>query len=297
MQRTLSALYDHRTDAMSAVDDLIAAGISRDHISVISGSEPGESGDKGTTYGTEREEPGFWESLASIFSTEEERRVHDEGISRGGATIVATVDDSQLDRAIDILESHNAADLEERERSWNAGAGDGPYRPGAPSIGMGAETGSVPTAGAAPGMAAPQSMGRTFEEQQRAASGEEAIPIAQEELHVGKRDVRSGRVRVHTRVVEEPVSEDVRLREESVAIERTPVDRSKGGIAREPFQERTIEAEERHEEPVVSKEARVTEELRLRKETGERVERVQDTVRHTEVDVEDDRSETEKGRS
>jgi uncharacterized protein DUF2382 len=51
-------------------------------------------------------------------------------------------------------------------------------------------------------------------------------------------------------------------------------------------QEQSIEVQEFAEEPVVSKEARVVEEVRIGKETSERTETVRDTVRHTEVEVE-----------
>jgi stress response protein YsnF len=56
------------------------------------------------------------------------------------------------------------------------------------------------------------------------------------------------------------------------------------------FQERTIEVEERGEEAVVSKEARVTEELVVRKDVEQRTQTVSDTVRKTEVEVEDERT-------
>lgn len=302
MDRTLSALYDHRDDALSAVDDLVAAGIARDDISLVSGSEPGETASIGNTYGTEGEEPGFWQSLVNLFSTEEDRRLFEEGIGRGGATVIASVDDSHFDRAVEIMESHHAVDLDERAQGFRAQE-KGPYAPGAPSVGLGPETGAVAgvdavTSGAPD--ATPSDVPRaaqTTTEGRTGVSGEETvIPVTEEELQVGKRELGGGRVRVHTRVVEKPVSEDISLRDESVAVERTPVDRPVQA-GDEPFQERTIEAEERHEEPVVSKEARVTEEVRLRKEAGEHVEHVEDKVRHTEVDVDDERSETEQGRS
>ena len=57
----------------------------------------------------------------------------------------------------------------------------------------------------------------------------------------------------------------------------------------EAFVDRTLEAEERAEEAVVGKEARVTEEIGLRRESDERTETVSDTVRRTEVEVEDER--------
>jgi stress response protein YsnF len=47
--------------------------------------------------------------------------------------------------------------------------------------------------------------------------------------------------------------------------------------------------EERSEEAVVSKEARVVEEVVIHKDAEQRTETISDTVRRTEVDVEDER--------
>lgn len=293
MDRTLSALYDHRDDAISAVDNLVSVGIPRDHISVLSGSEPFErTGGAGGGYGTQREETGLEASLSRMFGSDTDRRIIEDTVSHGGATVVARVDEGQIDRATEIME-RGAVDLDERGREFGM-QGDGPYRPGAPSIGLGAETGTATTAGAAV-PAAPAVPEGTMGARTGISGEEEVIPVMEEELQIGKREVSGGRVRVHSHVVEEPVSEDVRLRDESVSVERTPVDRPVRATD-EPFQERFVEAEERHEEPVVSKQARVTEEVHLRKEAGEHVERVEDTVRHTEVDVEDERTTTKKGR-
>ena len=120
---------------------------------------------------------------------------------------------------------------------------------------------------------------------------DKVIPVAEEELHVGKREVNRGRVRLHSRMVERPVQEQVSLREERVKVERRPVsgNAQRGAVGGDPFQERTIEVEERGEEAVVSKEARVVEEVVVRKEADQRTETVSDTVRKTEVDVEDER--------
>ena len=59
-----------------------------------------------------------------------------------------------------------------------------------------------------------------------------------------------------------------------------------GAPSGDPFQERTIEMEERDEQAVVSKQARVTEELVVHKGVEQRTETVSDTVRKTEVEVE-----------
>jgi hypothetical protein len=53
-----------------------------------------------------------------------------------------------------------------------------------------------------------------------------------------------------------------------------------------PFQEGAIEIKEHAEVPVVTKETRVVEEISLNKEVNEHNEKVKDSVRKTEVDVE-----------
>lgn len=56
----------------------------------------------------------------------------------------------------------------------------------------------------------------------RANTQETTIPVLEEELQVGKH-AAEGEVRVHTTVTEQPVEEQVHLREERVAVERRPV--------------------------------------------------------------------------
>jgi len=75
------------------------------------------------------------------------------------------------------------------------------------------------------------------------------VPVYEEQLRVGKRDVSHGRVRIGSYVVETPVNEQVRLHSESVQVERKLVDRPvAAGDAL--FHDRVIEAEERAEEAV-----------------------------------------------
>ena len=112
------------------------------------------------------------------------------------------------------------------------------------------------------------------------------IQIIEENLQVGKREVKTGGVRLRSRIVERPVEESLRLREERVTLERNTVDRPATAADLSNFQEKNIELVERAEVPVVSKEARVVEEVSLSKEVEERTETIQDTVRKTEVDVE-----------
>jgi stress response protein YsnF len=93
-------------------------------------------------------------------------------------------------------------------------------------------------------------------------------------------------------VRETPIHEQVNLREEHVSVERRPVSGEAGrqGISDAAFQERNIEMTETSEVPVVDKEARVTEEMVIKKTADQRTENVEDTVRRTEVEVDEDRN-------
>jgi uncharacterized protein (TIGR02271 family) len=94
-------------------------------------------------------------------------------------------------------------------------------------------------------------------------------------------------VRVVSHIAETPVEEQVTLRDETVRVERTPVNRPASEADFEALTGGPIEITEVDEEAVVSKQARVIEEVVIGKETTEKTETVRDTVRRTEVEVED----------
>jgi uncharacterized protein (TIGR02271 family) len=212
---------------------------------------------------------GLAGALVDAGVDENDAHAYAEGIRRGGALVTVRASDTEVDRIVDILDDEGTVDFDERETTWRSEGWTG--------------------AGATSSTASAGLTDRVASTSDRA---DEVIPVAEEELHVGKREVNRGRVRLHSRVVERPVSEQVSLREEHVQVERRPVSGTTqaGTLAGDPFQERTIEVEERGEEAVVSKEARVVEEVVVRKEADQRTETVSDTVRKTEVDVEDERS-------
>jgi uncharacterized protein (TIGR02271 family) len=120
------------------------------------------------------------------------------------------------------------------------------------------------------------------------AVDQQTIPIIEEELRVGTREVVRGGARVQTRVEDVPVQQDVELLEEHARVERRPSTRliaeaelAAGGL----LQERVIEVAQMREEAVVTKQAFVREEVVVSKTVERRVERIDDTVRRTEVEV------------
>ncbi len=145
-----------------------------------------------------------------------------------------------------------------------------------------------------------QRMGITAE--QRSASGEqrmgaahgqddEAIPLAEEQVQVGKERVERP-VRVRRFVVERPVEQQVNLRDERVEIERRPAQGTTVGDR--AFEERTIEVRESHEVPMVNKTAEVSEEVAVRREGTERTETVRDTARKEEIEVDREQQPTNR---
>ena len=120
---------------------------------------------------------------------------------------------------------------------------------------------------------------------QTSTTNETVIPIVEEDLVVGKRQVSRGGVRVFTRLVETPVERQVTLREEHATLERHPVNRPISEAEINAFQSQSFEVHEMAEEAVVGKTARVVEEIHIGKESTERTEQIKDTVRKTQVEV------------
>lgn len=190
---------------------------------------------------------------------EPDRRLYEEGVRRGGALLTVNVQDQYADEALRVIEDSRPVDLDAREVEYQeAGFLDAP-----PAAAAGADI-----------------------DRRTDLAGEERIPLVEERLVVGKREVNRGGVRVRSYVREIPVEEQVRLHQERVEVERRPVNERLAGAAGDVFRERDIEVVERAEEAVVAKEARVIEEVVVRKEETDRVEEIDDTVRRTEVDVE-----------
>lgn len=112
------------------------------------------------------------------------------------------------------------------------------------------------------------------------------LPVIEENLEVGKQQVKTGGVRITSRIVERPVEERINLHEEHVNVERTPVNRpvEQGDV--NAFKEEEFELTEHAEVPVINKEARVVEEVSLNKEVEEKEETIRETLRNTQVNSE-----------
>lgn len=283
MSQTITALYDDQAQAQTAMSKLVAAGFSQSSIRLTPGSSTTTTRSSTGSYDHTRDEGGFWAGLKDLFMPEEDRYAYTEGLSRGGTLLTATVEDSRVPAAMDILEENGSVDLDEREASWRKEGWSG-YEGATGSSAVGA-VGSTAGATAARAEGATEAVAAHG----AAQTGTDYIPVVEERLNVGKRMVDSGRVRVRSYAVEEAVSENVTLHDETVQVDRRVVDRAVAPGDEALFADKVIEATETREQAVVSKDARVVGEVGIRKDATQRTETISDTVRRTEVEVEDGR--------
>ena len=267
MTHTVVGLFDSKTEAQAAMRDLVAAGFAEENIDFsnrrFDETTSGATTSNTTTGTTGGGVSGFFNSLFGDDSPE--ARTYSEVATDTEAILTVQTDSDERARQIaDILDRNGAVDVDARAAQYQANY---------------AQSGGTATQNrtAATG---------DMTQNRTAATGDMTIPIIEEDLQVGKREVQGGGVRVHSRVIEKPVEETVRLREEHVVVNRRPVDRAVTDADMSSFKEGDIEITERSEQAVVSKQARVVEEVEIGKQVTEREQVVSDTVRRTDVDVE-----------
>lgn len=279
METTIIAVYDNYADAEKACNALADAGIPRANTQISSQSGSSLTGsDVGTTTttATHHEGSGIGNFFRSLFGADDEREhrdVYAESVRRGSTVVtVDSISAAQADEVTAILNRYDPVDIDERSNQWRSQGWAG-YDESAPML-TGDELVRERSTYSTPKKAARTDL-----------SESETIPVIQEELKVGKRMVQRGGVRVVQRVRETPVNETVNLHEETVKVERRPVDQPATAADLAAFKEGTVEMREMAEEAVVSKSARVVEEVVVGKESRDRTETINDTVRRTDVDV------------
>ena len=263
MTQTITALFDRPAEAQAAQAKLVAAGIPQSAIRLVQGAQTARTSG---SYDYHKDEGGFWDSLKDFFMPEEDRYAYSEGLSRGGTLLTVQTDQAQIETAYDILEQSGSVDLDQREASWRKEGWSGYSATGGATAATSGTTAAAGTTGAAGGAA--------YTSGERSATAtttgeKDYIPVVEERLNVGKRVAEAGRVRVRSYVVEKPVEEQVTLRDETVHVDRRPVDRAPTAADEALFENKVIEATELREQAVVSKDASVVEEVGIRRDCQE----------------------------
>lgn len=192
----------------------------------------------------------------------DDARDYATNVGQAGALVMVRADDTRTDEAVEIMNRYYA----ESERS--------DYSGDTAEYATGSEVAGV-TAGSETSY-------------QAGGSDEARLAVAEEQINIGKREVSRGGVRVRSVVSETPVEEQVTLRDETIQVDRHAVDRPVTDADNNVFRDETLEFTETDEEAVVSKDARVVEEVVIGKTAEQRTETVRDTVRRSDVEVEQD---------
>ncbi|AHM63588.1 hypothetical protein D770_26725 [Flammeovirgaceae bacterium 311] len=185
--------------------------------------------------------------FASLFGSDDEVNTYSDAASRGTVVTVHASSRNEAERAATILDKFGSIEIGDSRQSSRSGAGS--------------------------------ASGHTN------TTGDRTIPVIEEEMQIGKREVETGSTRIRSRIIERPVEEHLRLREEHISVDRRPVNRPANDADMNAFKDTTIEAREHAEVPIVNKQARVVEEVNVHKEVSEHDEAIRDTVRKQEVDV------------
>lgn len=286
MAQTVIGLFDSASEAQQAVQKLMSAGFVQSNVDVaaqdaqqaqrLTGSGPsGRNNDpsdfqntsgtavEGAADATARAAGRAEDSISSFFSNlfggddNDDARAYTTATRSGRSVVtVHAASADEAERARDVLDDNGAIDVHE-------GYTQGAY-----------------------GMSGAQGYAASGTQAAGTAEGAQKLNIIEENLQVGKRVEQTGGARIRSRIIEKPVEEHVRLREEHVNVQRRDVNRPATEADFAAFKEGEISVTESAERAVVAKEARVVGEVSIGKEVTEREQVVRDTVRSTVVQVE-----------
>lgn len=325
MKHTLVAAFDQLDQALQAKQQLVGLQILESSIDISSSAAASttstgvDTSTSTSAHTATQHDESFGEKVShffgSLFGNDDDDKPHRHGTAypeayrRGATLLTVTVDTDDLaEEAEDILEHNGAIDIDERSATWGSDGADSLYANEAGNSAvhggtkhiagthLGTDVERTADVTDVPGEAvysnaSTLAAGNTdalAASTSNLTTGTTAIPVIEENLRVGKREVNTGRVRVVSRVTERPVEETVSLHEEHAHIERRPVDRAVGADELNSFKAGSIEIQETAEEVVVEKNARVVEEVVVGTRGTDHQETVRDTVRRTDVDIENE---------
>jgi uncharacterized protein (TIGR02271 family) len=250
------AAYDTAAHAQSAVAALRAGGFADADISVI---DQARVRSVVSDIDTRADAHGIWHSLFGHDVHEHEAEVYHRAVQMNGVVLAVRVLDREVAHALGILNTARPIDVNDR-----------------------AITSGLAEPARVEAIARKQTVAVT---PKLAAVHDEVLRLAEEQLHVGKEMVQTGETRVRRFVTEREVAQDISLHEEHAQIMRRVVNDPKS-IVDIDWADRTIHVVETAEHALVSKSARVVEEVELSKIGSDHVETVHEKLRRQQVEIE-----------
>jgi uncharacterized protein (TIGR02271 family) len=262
---TLVAAFDTPEHAMAAVNALKAEGFHSDDVSVFDHSRLKVGKD---VVGTEPEQYGVWQRLFGDDLNHYEASVYGSTIDDGGTVVSVRVPQDQVAHASGVLDLHHPINVQDRAVTSGIAA---PAHVEAAARSMAA----VPLAKAQTVAVTPK----------LAEVHSDTLRLAEEQLQVGKKLVETGRTRVRRFTTERDAAEDVTLHEEHAEVLRQAISEP-AELTDIDWADKELEVTESKEQALVSKTARVVEEVSLRKKGDDHVETIHEKLRRQQAEVE-----------
>jgi uncharacterized protein (TIGR02271 family) len=262
---TLVAVFDTPEHAQAAIEALKAGGFHEDDISVF---DRGRLAAGAGTIAKNVKEDGLWHRLFGGNLYEHEAGVYGQTVERGGTVVSLRVLGTEVAHATGILDLHRPIDVQDR------------------AVTSGVASAASVEAAAKTIVAAPITVAQTIAVTPKIAeTHDEVLRLSEEQLQVGKRMVETGATRVRRFTTEREVAEDVTLHEEHAEVLRCAVTDT-AYVGDIDWSDRAIEVIETAEQALVSKTARVVEEISLKKVGTEHIETVHEKLRRQQAEIE-----------
>jgi uncharacterized protein (TIGR02271 family) len=243
------SVYDTVDKAKSALNVLKSSGIDTSDVSLLDRNTLGT--------GIDQQHVGLWRRLFGENVWEHEAAVYGDTLRKGGAVLAVRGPRDRVAKIMAILDAHDPVDVHEHAAKIGS---DVPVQAKALVT--------------APGIAATTGAGKN-----------EVLRLAEEQMNVGKRLFETGTTRIRRFVTEKPVEQQVNLHEEHAKVVRRAVN-DPDYISDIDWGDKEYTVTETEERPVVSKTARVVEEIAVGREGSDRTETVRDTVRRQRAEIE-----------
>ena len=301
--QTVVGVFDTPGEAQDASEVLLDSGFDASEVRLQSNpaaqaSDTVTTTDRtitGTGTNPRHEDEGFMAGIgrffSDLFSSDDTEHAghYSEAVRRGSTVVTVTVTEpGRVEEVRSILAAAGAVDIDKRSESWREEGYEGfdpssqPYHPDQIAAERSRYQNNNPSV----------SKDVMTPDGSRQVDQGTVLPVVREELEVGKREVELGTVRVFSRTETRPVEEQVQLREAHADVERRTVDRPAAEADLKAFKGGSIEIHETAERPVVSKTARVVEEVVVGTEASTRTETVTEQLRNTVVDVDKGNAKT-----
>ena len=269
--KTVIGLFEQKDEAMRAFASLVDAGYARADLDILTNDDKDDV-----------------PKLTRMHSwvPEPDVNIYLAGVRDGGTVVTANVGNSTVARAASILGSYNMVNIGKRAPSLAVKAALS-LAAAAAAVGTAAKTVTTkatqlpPKQTPAAAVAPPTAVALTDP-----VKNDNVLEVIEEDLSVGKEQVERGRMRIYNVVTEREVEKNVALKDETIRVQRRPVNRTVS-IDPDLFKARSFEMVEMDEIAKVKKTARVVEEVTIGKEVVDKIETIKETLRRQDVQMEE----------